>query len=111
MSSRTARCVDDLADARAGDKGDTSILAVIARSQEGFEVLERELTPARVAEHFRSQQQPERTLLPHLRAMVFRLPGLLGGGVTGHHGLDGHGKALSYHLLTMPLTSGPADPV
>jgi hypothetical protein len=38
--------------------------------------------------------------MPVLPAFVFRLPGVL-GGVAGATTLDGQGKALSYHLLTL----------
>ncbi|WP_456061975.1 AtuA-related protein [Brevibacterium limosum] len=43
-------------------------------------------------------------LLSRLNAMSFELKGMLGSGVTGVSHLDGHGKTLSYHLLTMQLT-------
>jgi hypothetical protein len=36
-------------------------------------------------------------------AMVFELPGVLGGGVTGSPALDGHGKTLGYHLLNLEI--------
>lgn len=45
----------------------------------------------------------DRYEVPGLPALVFRLPGALGGGVTGSLTLDGHGKTLSYHLLTLEL--------
>jgi hypothetical protein len=38
-----------------------------------------------------------------LPALVFRIPGILGGGVTSSTALDGHGKTLSYHLLALEL--------
>ena len=36
-------------------------------------------------------------------AMVFELPGVLGGGVTGSPALEGHGKTLGYHLLSLEI--------
>ncbi|WP_028659653.1 AtuA-related protein [Nocardioides insulae] len=95
--------VDDVADVRAGDKGDTLILAVIARTPDDFVLLQRDLLPGRVARHFGIHSEVTRTVLPGLGALVFRIPEVLGGGVTGYAGLDGHGKSLSYHLLTLPL--------
>ncbi|GAA2096585.1 MULTISPECIES: AtuA-related protein [Brevibacterium] len=96
--------VDELADARTGDKGDSLILAVVARSEDGFEMLAEKLTPRAVAEHYGSPvERVSRTELPHLRALTFTLAGYLGGGVTGSSLLDGHGKALSYHLLDLDL--------
>ncbi len=102
MSSPT---LDDLADVRAGDKGDTLILAVLPRTIEAFHLLVEQLTEETVATHFQSTStKVTRTVLPELRALVFNLRGVLGGGVTGSTSLDGHGKTLSYYLLTLPLT-------
>lgn len=100
------RTLDDLADVRAGDKGDTLMLAVLPRDAAAFELLTRELTAATVRSHFGSAVTGEvtRHLLPLLPAMVFRLPGVLAGGVTGTTALDGHGKTLGYHLLGLELS-------
>ncbi len=97
--------LDDLADARAGDKGDTLILAVLPRTTDGFHSLVDRLTPELVASHFHcpSASDVTRTVLPQVTAIVFRLRAVLGGGVTGSTTLDGHGKTLSYHLLTLRL--------
>ncbi|MEU4361070.1 hypothetical protein [Promicromonospora sp. NPDC023987] len=97
--------VDDLADVRAGDKGDTLILAVLPRVAADYPVLERALTAAAVGRHFGGADDVTRTALPHLPALVFRLPTLLRGGVTGYLGLDGHGKTLGYHLLMLPIAT------
>ncbi|VXB43383.1 AtuA-related protein [Nocardioides sp. AX2bis] len=97
--------VDDVADVRAGDKGDTLILAVLPRDAAGWDLLQERLTVARVAEHFGAavRGQVLRHELPLLPGLVFRVPGVLAGGVTGAATLDGHGKTLSYHLLTLEL--------
>ena len=102
--------VDDLADARAGDKGGTLILAVLPRDARHWPHLREHLTAELVGRHFGPAvagpvTRHEVTGLP---ALVFRLPGVLGGGVTGSTALDGHGKTLSYHLLTLEL---PGDAV
>ena len=99
--------LDDLADIRAGDKGDTLILAVLPRDQEAYDLLERALTPEVVAGHYSVTDPVVRTELPHLPALVFRVPTVLAGGVTGYSGLDGHGKTLGYHLLMLPLERNP----
>ena len=44
--------VYDLAHARAGDKGNTSNISVIAYNDKGWQVLRRQLTPERVLAHF-----------------------------------------------------------
>ncbi|VXB67817.1 hypothetical protein [Citricoccus sp. K5] len=96
--------LDDLATVRAGDKGDALILAVFPRDEEAYAVLREEATEERVAAHFQcSPGQVRRLEQTVLRAFVFRLAGVLGGGVTGSATLDGHGKTLSYHLATLPL--------
>ncbi|KQU58204.1 hypothetical protein ASG84_16320 [Rhodococcus sp. Leaf278] len=99
------RTVDDLADVRTGDKGDTLILAVFPRTEEDYELLSRELTVDAVTTHFEPLVTGEvrRTAMPLVSGLVFELPGVLGGGVTGSPVLDGHGKCLSYHLLSMPV--------
>ncbi|MEV1294594.1 hypothetical protein [Pseudonocardia sp. NPDC049635] len=97
--------VDDVADVRAGDKGDTLMLAVLPRDEAGWALLREQLTGAAVRRHFGPAVTGpvDRYEVPGLPALVFRLPGALGGGVTGSLTLDGHGKALSYHLLTLEL--------
>ncbi|OZF45343.1 AtuA-related protein [Rhodococcus sp. 14-1411-2a] len=99
------RTVDDFADVRTGDKGDTLILAVFPRTDESYEVLTRAMTVAAVAAHFAPLVTGEvrRTDMPLVSGLVFELPGVLGGGVTGSPVLDGHGKCLSYHLLSMTV--------
>lgn len=37
--------------------------------------------------------------MPLVSGLVFELPGVLGGGVSGSPVRDGHGKCLSYRLL------------
>ncbi|SFB28815.1 hypothetical protein SAMN05216266_107265 [Amycolatopsis marina] len=109
--------LDDLADVRAGDKGDTLMVSVFPRSQADLDLLDAHLTADLVARHFgpRVRGVVTRTVLPHLPALVFSVPGVLGGGVTGSTALDGHGKTLGYHLLTLSLdppsttTEGVAD--
>lgn len=97
--------LDDIADARAGDKGSTLILAVLPRDNRYWPLLLEHLTAELVQRHFgRAVDGPVvRHEVPGLPAMVFRIPGVLGGGVTGSTALDGHGKTLSYHLLSLDL--------
>lgn len=97
--------VDDLADVRAGDKGDTLILSVFPRDGAANEYLVKYLTPELVSSHFGElvTGPVRRTDMPNLPGIVFELPGVLGGGVTGSPSLDGHGKTLGYHLLSLRL--------
>lgn len=97
--------VDDLADVRSGDKGDTLILAVFPRNADAHEYLLKNLTVDRVSSHYGNLLTGEATRIdmPRLPGIVFELPGVLGGGVTNSPSLDGHGKSLSYHLLSLKV--------
>ena len=71
--------VYDIAHARGGDKGNTSNISVTAYSDEGWQVLHRELTLERVLTHF-SHLTPgpvRRYELPQLRALNFVLENAL----------------------------------
>jgi hypothetical protein len=95
----------DLAHARSGDKGDTANVGVIARRPDLYPLLARELTAARVAEHFRGMLTGgvERFELPNLGALNFLLHGALGGGGTVSLKTDAQGKTLSTALLRMEI--------
>jgi hypothetical protein len=97
--------VYDLAHARAGDKGNTSNISVTAYTDEGWQVLQRELTPDRVLAHFRhlTPGPVRRYELPQLRALNFVIENALGGGVTRSLAIDPHGKSLSTLMLTITL--------
>lgn len=84
------------------------MLAVLPRDETAHRLLAEHLTAEAVAEHFRplATGPVRRSLLPSIPALVFVLPGVLGEGVTGGATLDGHGKTLSYHLLTLELPLG-----
>lgn len=95
-----------LAHARTGDKGNRSNISVIAYKAADFGLLKAQVTEERVAAHFayRKPTQVARYLLPKLAAMNFVLDGVLDGGVNDALNLDMHGKTLSFHLLTLPVT-------
>jgi hypothetical protein len=94
-----------LAHSRAGDKGDTANISVIAYRQEFFPLLVEQVTKERVLALFR-QRQPSavrRYVLPKLGAMNFVLDKVLDGGVNGSLNLDSHGKTLSFLLLSLEI--------
>ncbi len=95
----------DFAHARTGDKGNRINISVIAYDPADFDWLVREVTAERVAAHFahRRPTNVERYVLPNIAAMNFVLDDVLDGGVNDALNLDMHGKALSFHLLTMPV--------
>lgn len=96
--------LDDIADVRTGDKGDDLIIAVFPRDEGSYELVTRVVTEQRVDEHYGlTPGKTRRVLMPTVNAMVFHLRGVLGGGVTGSSYLDGHGKTMGYHLLSLEV--------
>ena len=104
----TSTTLYDHAHARTGDKGNRVNISVIAYDAARFDWLVREVTEARVMAHFayRAPSKVARYLLPKIAAMNFVLDDVLDGGVNDSLNLDMHGKALSFHLLTLPLDEG-----
>ena len=94
-----------LAHARSGDKGDTANVGLIALRQELYHLLAREVTGARVKEHFKGvcQGEVERFELPNLGALNFLLHESLGGGGTLSLMTDAQGKTFSTALLRMEI--------
>jgi hypothetical protein len=94
-----------LAHARSGDKGDTANVGLIALREEFYPALVREVTAARVKEHFAGicRGGVERFKLPNLNALNFLLHESLGGGGTLSLMTDAQGKTFSTALLRMEI--------
>jgi hypothetical protein len=94
-----------LAHCRAGDKGDTSTLTLVAYRAEDYPRLCREATAEAVARHLEGivRGAVRRYELPQLRALQFVCERALAGGVTTSLALDAHGKSLSSALLEMAI--------
>jgi len=94
-----------LAHARSGDKGDTANVGLIALGDDLYPLLVREVTAARVKEHFRGicKGEVERFDLPNLGALNFLLHESLGGGGTLSLMTDAQGKTFSTALLRMEI--------
>lgn len=97
-----------LAHARSGDKGDTANVGLIALRDQIYPLLVREVTAARVKEHFRGicKGDVERYELPNLGALNFLLHESLGGGGTLSLMTDAQGKTFSTALLRMEIEIG-----
>lgn len=95
----------ECAHARAGDKGDTSILSVFPLSDSDYPWLVRELTAERVQQHFGEEFRSEvqRFEVPNVQGLQFVCRQALAGGVTTSLALDTHGKSLSSRLLALRL--------
>ena len=95
----------DIAHCRAGDKGNTSILSVIAYRLEDYSLLVERVTVEAVRRHMIGIVQGDirRYELPNLGALQFVCSHSLNGGVTTSLALDAHGKSLSSALLEMEI--------
>jgi hypothetical protein len=94
-----------LAHSRAGDKGDTANISVIAHDPADYPHLERHVTAEAVRAHFAGVAAGEvvRYALPRIGALNFVLRRALGGGVTRSLSLDAHGKCLSSVILELEI--------
>jgi hypothetical protein len=95
-----------LALARSGDKGDSANIAIIARDPAYVDVIRREVTVARMAEHFRHLVAGPivRFEAPGLHAFNFLLHNALGGGSMASLRIDPQGKAYGQMALEMMVT-------
>jgi hypothetical protein len=102
------RRVWDLAHGRSGDKGDICNIGLIARSQQAYETLRREVTAQRVVEHFGDtiKGTVDRYELPNIRALNFVCRGALNGGGTMSLRSDHLGKVMYTWLLKMEIEDG-----
>ena len=95
----------ELAHCRAGDKGDTSILSLIAYRDKDYAVLCKHVTEQAVKRHLAQivKGKVTRHEVPNVGALQFVCENSLGGGVTTSLAMDAHGKSLSYALLEMEI--------
>jgi hypothetical protein len=101
----------DVATARSGDKGNRLNIALVCRDPQFYDDIANQVTAERVADLF-APRRPSRVIrydLPNLHAFNFVLDDVLEGGVNSSLGLDGHGKALSFLLLTLELQVGDQE--
>jgi hypothetical protein len=90
---------------RAGDKGDTADIALLAYDDETFELIRAEVTAARVKAHFGAivRGEVERYEAANVRALNFVLRGALGGGGPKSLRSDTLGKTLGGALVRMEI--------
>ena len=94
-----------IAHSRAGDKGDTSNISVIAYDPADYPHLEQHVTAEVVRSYFADSVAGEvvRFALPKIGALNFVLHRALGGGVTRSLALDAHGKCLGSAILDLEI--------
>jgi hypothetical protein len=90
---------------RAGDKGDVANVAIFADDDETYAVIVREVTAARVKEHFGAMVlgRVDRYEAANVRALNFVMQGALGGGGPRTLRADGLGKTLGGALVRLEI--------
>ena len=93
----------EVAHGRAGDKGNRLNISVIPYKAEAYDLLADQLPAARVHELFKYKGATDvrRYDLPMLDCFNFVIDNVLEGGVNSSLNLDGHGKTLSFKLLSL----------
>ena len=95
----------EIAYARSGDKGSHANIGLFAYTEEGYQLMQQEVSPQRVQEFFAylGGEETVRYELPHLLALNFVLKGVFKGGALRSLRLDAQGKALGQMLLELPI--------
>ena len=95
----------EIAHSRPGDKGNISVISVIAYKPEDFPMIKEKVTAQAVKDYFKEivHGKVTRYELPNIHALNFVMEDALGGGVTRSLALDMHGKALGFALLEMEV--------
>lgn len=101
----TTRPLEDLAWARAGDKGDAANIGVIARHAAYMPWIWAALTPQAVAAVFADENtgRIDRFFLPGVTAMNILMHNALGGGGIASLRTDAQGKGFAQKLLAHPV--------
>ncbi len=94
-----------VAHARAGDKGNRVNISLFPYDPAHYPALAEQVTEARVFELFRHRgaTRARRYDMPNLCGFNFVIDDALEGGVNGALNQDGHGKTLSFRLLTLEV--------
>ena len=101
-----------IAHARSGDKADRADIGLFAFDAPTYAVLRREVTPARLAEHFRDMGAGPVELWPldNLLALKIVLNRALQGGAARSLRTDSLGKSVAAALLRMEIEAPPTLP-
>lgn len=110
MSDLTVVPLRDLCGYRSGDKGDLINVALLAYSPEVYELIRREVTAARVADHMAPLVRGDvhRYEVPNVLALNFVMHEALGGGGPRSLRADNLGKTYGGHLVRLEVEA-PAD--
>lgn len=94
-----------VATARAGDKGNTSNIAVFVRTAAHYEVVKAQLTAEQVSAVYPAlfRGPVARFCVDHLMVLNFVIENGLEGGVNASLNLDAHGKSFSFLMLDIEI--------
>ena len=95
----------EIAHSRTGDKGNISVISVIAYKDEDYKIIKKKVTEEKLKEYFKDivHGKITRYEIPSIRALKFVLEDGLVGGVTRSLAIDIHGKTLGSALLEMRI--------
>jgi hypothetical protein len=96
---------------RSGDKGDISNIGLMAKTKKSYEIIKKEVTPARIKAHFKDWVKGDIVIYPmdNFCALEIVMFGALGGGATKTLRLDQTGKAMSVGLARMEIEIDEKD--
>jgi hypothetical protein len=99
------RALRELCGYRSGDKGDIANVALFADDDATYALVRREVTAARVKEHFGGMVlgRVERFEAPNVRALNFVMHGALAGGGPRSLRADSLGKTLGGALVRLEI--------
>ena len=95
----------EIAHSRTGDKGNISIISVIAYDEKDYSLIKEKITTECLQEYFKDivHGKITRYEIESLCALNFVMEDALGGGVTRSLAIDMHGKTLGSALLEMEV--------
>ncbi len=95
----------EIAHSRTGDKGNISIISLIAYKEEDYALIKEKVTEEKIKEYFKEivKGKVTRYSIDTIGALNFVMEDALGGGVTRSLAIDMHGKTLGSALLEMEI--------
>ena len=95
----------EIAHSRTGDKGNISVISVIAYQQEDYKLIKEKVTVEKLKDYFKDivHGKITRYEIESIGALNFVMEDALGGGVSRSLAIDMHGKTLGSALLEMKI--------
>ena len=95
----------EIAHSRTGDKGNISVISVIADPYAVYKLIQEKVTVEKLKDYFKDivHGKITRYEIESIGALNFVMEDALGGGVTRSLAIDMHGKTLGSALLEMKI--------